>query len=571
MRVTVVVPTHNRASFLSRTIVSLTEQELPPTDIVVVDNASTDDTAAVVADLKTKVKRLRYVLEPRLGVSCARNRGAAEASGHLVAFLDDDAVAAPQWIEAFVEAAEAAPEAAAFAGPIDLRWTRPRPPWLRGLEGWYGRFDLGSERRRIESPLYPFASNLAFRREAFLTACGFPVELGPRGTVRIANEEDGLFRRVAQRGWTVLYEPDALVYHWVHKERLTRSYLIGRSYTQGRSEVLVDALFTARRRSERARRSARALVDAARAARAASEAGDPTARMRGLVAAGTSIGTAVREAGLALGPARHSPRPGNAPGSVGLSPEQRDRFERDGFVKVVGAFDATGMEERMWEFFARRGVDRHDRATWPLGDARHLQKLLREAVFMPIGGRRTSTAIDDLLGPGRWLRPEHWGELLVTFPERPGRRWTIPTLWHTDAAYTEPLHPLSGVMVFTFLNRVGHRGGGTLVLAGSHRLIARFVSGRPGVQQEKAAVIRRSFYASHPWLTALVEDTDAHGRYERFSQEIDIDGIGIRLVELTGDPGDIVITHPLIAHSFSLNCGSEPRFMRIIRPRVRLS
>lgn len=65
-------------------------------------------------------------------------------------------------------------------------------------------------------PLYPFGSNVALRREAFLSVGGFPIELGPRGSSRFSNEEDGLFRLVANRGWTVIYEPAALVYHWVH-------------------------------------------------------------------------------------------------------------------------------------------------------------------------------------------------------------------------------------------------------------------------------------------------------------------------------------------------------------------
>src|SRR5579864_2159978 len=100
MKISVVVPTYNRARSVMRTIVSLTEQTLPPMEIVVIDNGSTDDTGDVVRDLARGVRRLRHIVEPRLGVSRARNRGAGEASGELVAFLDDDAVAAPEWLEA---------------------------------------------------------------------------------------------------------------------------------------------------------------------------------------------------------------------------------------------------------------------------------------------------------------------------------------------------------------------------------------------------------------------------------------------------------------------------------------
>lgn len=571
MKITVVVPTHNRSRSMARTIVSLTEQTRPPMEIVVVDNGCTDDTGAVVRDLATGVHRLRHIVEPRLGVSRARNRGAGEASGDLVAFIDDDAVAAPEWLEALAEAAEEFPDAVAVAGPIDLRWTRPAPPWVAGLEGWYGRFDLGGERTTIEYPRFPFASNLAFRREALLSVGGFPLRLGPRGEQRIANEEDGLFRLVAAQGWAVVYEPRALVYHWVHPERLSRRYLLQRGLTQGRSDVLVDTLFgPARSRGQRGRRSARAAGDVLTAARVAVRDRHHAPPMRALMAASTSLGAAVSDAALAV-TARRPERDARAEPrqTLGLSVEEREAFERDGFVRLRGAFDgADAMEDRMWEFLARRGVDRADRATWPTGDARHLQKLLREPVFMPIGGPRTTAAIDDLLGPNRWARPDHWGEFLVTFPE-PERTWMVPSLWHTDATYSDPLRPLSGVMVFSFLNRVDARGGGTLVVAGSHRLIARFVAERADVADERSAVTRKAFYQSHPWLADLLTAGEDPERCEDLTAEADLDGLPARLVELTGHPGDVVIAHPLLAHCVSPNCGRQPRFMRIIRPRLR--
>jgi hypothetical protein len=226
------------------------------------------------------------------------------------------------------------------------------------------------------------------------------------------------------------------------------------------------------------------------------------------------------------------------------------------------------MADRLWQHLARRGIERNDPVTWPTGKAHHLQKLLRDPVFVPIGGASTTAAIDDLLGPGRWARPEHWGEFLVNFPE-PGRDWIVPTLWHSDAAYTDPLERPLGVMVFSFLNRVEARGGGTLLLAGSHRLVARFAASRPNVADERTPNVRRAFYQSHPWLAALVANDGDRSRPDRFTAEADVDGLPARVVELTGEPGDIVISHPLIAHCVSPNCARQPRFMRIIRPRVR--
>jgi GT2 family glycosyltransferase len=310
MRISVIVPTHNRSRFVAETIVSLTEQTLAPEEIIVVDNGSTDDTAAVVRQLACDSPIVRYIVEPQLGVSRARNRGAAAASTEWIAFLDDDAVAASEWLDALAEAALDSSNAAAVGGPISLRWTRPAPPWVLGLESWYGHYNLGAERKTIAYPRYPYGSNVAFNREAFLAVGGFPAELGPRGQVRIANEEDGLFRKIAECGWAVAYEPRALVYHWVHAERLSRRYLLGRGFGQGESDVLLDAMFAgSQSRIDGARRSVEAIGEALDAGRLALTQRQGSA-MRALMAASRSLGTAVGEARIATS-LRRPPEYGN--------------------------------------------------------------------------------------------------------------------------------------------------------------------------------------------------------------------------------------------------------------------
>ena len=90
--------------------------------------------------------------------------------------------------------------------------------------------------------------------------------------------------------------------------------------------------------------------------------------------------------------------------------------------------------------------------------------------------------LDAVLGAGRLAGPKtHGGQVAVTLP-RTARPWTLPTrVWHTDAPYTEPLEPVCGALVFEFLERVDAGSGGTLVLAGSHRVAARFA----GVASER--------------------------------------------------------------------------------------
>ena len=98
MRVSVVIPTYNRADFLREAIASALQQDYPNVELIVVDDGSRDDTAAVVGEFGPAV---HYLWQENRGVSAARNRGAAASTGDLIAFLDsDDLWAAEQGVRA---------------------------------------------------------------------------------------------------------------------------------------------------------------------------------------------------------------------------------------------------------------------------------------------------------------------------------------------------------------------------------------------------------------------------------------------------------------------------------------
>jgi hypothetical protein len=248
-----------------------------------------------------------------------------------------------------------------------------------------------------------------------------------------------------------------------------------------------------------------------------------------------------------------------------LDSEQLAQFSRDGFVRFPGAIEpATHVADGVWEHLAGRGIVRDDPSTWPSGPVHHLEG---------VGGgseldRGYAVALDALFGSGRWSVPKKRGQVAVTFPD--AKTWTLPTrVWHSDAPYTEPFDPVVGALMFVFLERVDRGGGGTLVLAGSHRAAARFAQSRPTVGTEKMAVSRKAFFRSHEWLHALVSDDERpEARMDRFSTEADLDGLPVRVVELTGGAGDIVLAHPLTAHCVAPNCSDRPRVMRIVRPWV---
>jgi glycosyltransferase involved in cell wall biosynthesis len=242
--VTVVVCTRNRAPYVGDAIASLRNQTAPPEsfEILVVDNGSTDSTPVLLAELTTTTPNLRWVSEPERGLSPARNRGVAEAAGELVLFLDDDAIADPTWV-AELSGALGTPGVVAAGGRIRLRWPAHRPPWLPAAgDSLYSGFDVGEAPVVLTYPATPFGANMGFRRSAFADIGGFSTALGRRASSLLSGEEKELFFRLAQRGDVVVYVPDAQVDHRVLDGRASRRWILRRSFDQGRSEIVVEAL-----------------------------------------------------------------------------------------------------------------------------------------------------------------------------------------------------------------------------------------------------------------------------------------------------------------------------------------
>lgn len=288
------VCTLNRADSLRRTLASLVALRPPPAgfEVVVVDNGSRDHTAAVVHEVAADHPLVRYVHEPELGLSVARNRGVAESRGRIVAFLDDDAEAGPAWLLALVDAFDDA-SVGGVGGRIALVFATGRPPWLPDrLVGYYSGLELGDERRPFVLPECPYGTNMALRRDVFDAVGGFATDLGRRGGSLLSNEEVDLFYRVRDTGAAIVYEPAALVHHHVEPARAQRGYFLRRAFAQGRSRARFDAhLHPGRDRDEWVRKAAAAGWTGVRrgAAEAAAAATDGDSRAAGLMSAASRV------------------------------------------------------------------------------------------------------------------------------------------------------------------------------------------------------------------------------------------------------------------------------------------
>ncbi|MEM6256158.1 MAG: glycosyltransferase family 2 protein [Cyanobacteria bacterium P01_D01_bin.156] len=240
LSISAIICTHNRDEYLGAAIDSLLTQSLENIEILVVDNASTDTTSEVVQQ-RLSDPRLRYVYEPVLGLSSARNTGAKTATGDVLAYLDDDAEASPQWLAELLEVYQKNPKVAIAGGKVTLLWppgVEQPPAWLsQDLSSGLGAYDLGKQVRFIKNPsLTPRGLNYSLRKTFLDSVGGFDINLGRVGKNLLSNEELHMTQVALKRGWQVLYVPNAKVAHNVSLARLKPSWFLSRSWWQGVSE-----------------------------------------------------------------------------------------------------------------------------------------------------------------------------------------------------------------------------------------------------------------------------------------------------------------------------------------------
>lgn len=245
-QISAIICTHNRDNYLGAAIDSLLLQDFAQGfEVLIIDNGSKDNTKQVVEE-RLDNARLKYIYEPVLGLSVARNTGAKASSGEILAYLDDDAVASEGWLQVLYEAYQSNPKLGIAGGKVTLLWpAKTNPPrWLSpGLASNLGAYDLGSSIVSIKNPgLTPRGLNYSIRRSFLDEIGGFDTNLGRVGKNLLSNEELQMTELALEKGWEVAYLPDALVAHNVSPERLKRSWFLSRGWWQGISECYREQL-----------------------------------------------------------------------------------------------------------------------------------------------------------------------------------------------------------------------------------------------------------------------------------------------------------------------------------------
>lgn len=253
--ISIIIATRDRSSLLRDTLDAIAAQHDPGMDVevMVIDNASVDDTHLVVTEAAARMRwPVRYLYEARSGKSHALNSALSQVGGQILVFTDDDVLPAAGWLAAYADAI--AQTGADYAvGRILPRWEAPRPAWMSAaLYGVLAVPDGGTARVLIghgeNEEIMPLGANMAVRRHVVDRIGGWDTNLGKlQGTLR-TGEDHEFALRMTSAGFVGVYEPSAVVQHRVPGERLQLSYFRRWFYDNGGIEASLEDRYPTTRR-----------------------------------------------------------------------------------------------------------------------------------------------------------------------------------------------------------------------------------------------------------------------------------------------------------------------------------
>jgi glucosyl-dolichyl phosphate glucuronosyltransferase len=244
--VAVIVPTFNRAASLAGLLDSLCRQRANGVayEVIVVDNRSADRTRDAVSEYARDFPLVRYLYEGRPGASSARNRGISATSAGILAFIDDDLRAAPDWVAAVAGAFARQPEIDCLGGRIEPCWPQTPPAWLTPAH--WG--PLALQQGRGTGPYIDadhasaclVTANFACRREVFH-------DVGLFSPAFLRDEDRELNLRMWAKGKRGAYVDSVKAFADVQPERLAKQYhrkwhaVTGASHARLRFKEVIDA------------------------------------------------------------------------------------------------------------------------------------------------------------------------------------------------------------------------------------------------------------------------------------------------------------------------------------------
>jgi glycosyltransferase involved in cell wall biosynthesis len=237
-KVSIIICTRNRAPSLALTLESLERTHVPldtSVEVLIVDNGSTDATEQLIRNSCLSQMPIRYVKEPRIGLSHARNTGLATAAGDILLWTDDDVRVPKGWIEGMCRpilnrAADAVAGGVAFPRSYTIAMSEPA---VSARRGWFA----STEELDRNRPNRMVGANMAFHRRVLDKVIGFDVELGS-GALGFAEETLFSFQ-VVTAGYTLVGVFDFPVEHHFGVGRMRKARLLDMARKMGRSRAFL--------------------------------------------------------------------------------------------------------------------------------------------------------------------------------------------------------------------------------------------------------------------------------------------------------------------------------------------
>jgi len=254
MEISVIICTYNRCESLKSVLYNLIEQEGISNinyEVLIIDNNSTDNTKAISEEFSKKYPGLfRYFFEGKQGKTFALNKGIREAKGDVLAFTDDDVIIDKGWIASIIKAFDENKNCNAFGGRVNAilpnnlkipKWIVKEGPY-KNIGGPLVEHNNGESIKSYHKKgMYaPTGANMFFHKIIFEKYGYFKEFLNERvKNIPMAEDTEYCFRLLRNKE-EILYIPDAIVYHPVYIERLSKKYFRNYSFRIGRASVLMN-------------------------------------------------------------------------------------------------------------------------------------------------------------------------------------------------------------------------------------------------------------------------------------------------------------------------------------------